>query len=179
MAEKGKNKALEKSAIGQLLAAYAKEKRSCVFISHKKEDEDKAKAIGDYIMSQGLDIYLDLYDCELQEAVSVENDKLIVESIKRGIKTSTHLLCLVSDKTKLSWWVPFEVGVAGENKIQITTLKLKDVEDIPSFLKTEAVLLKIQEFFDYVMDIYSYGGLLHKKDFQVNDHNILAEYIDE
>ena len=72
-----------------------------------------------------MDIYLDLYDVELKEAVSVENDKKIVESIKKGIGTSSHLLCLVSDKTRLSWWVPYEVGVVGERGKTITTLKLK------------------------------------------------------
>ena len=62
---------------------------NCVFISHKKEDEASAKAIGDYLMQQvGVDIYLDLYDIELKEAVSLDNDKKIVESIKKGIGTS-------------------------------------------------------------------------------------------
>ena len=74
---------------------------NCVFISHKKEDEESAKAIGNYLMQQvGVDIYLDLYDIELKEAVSLENDRKIVGSIKRGIGTSSHLLCFVSDKTR-------------------------------------------------------------------------------
>lgn len=79
-------------------------KGKCVFISHKKEDERAAKAIGDYLMEKvGVDIYLDLYDVELQEAVSVDNDRKIVESIERGIATSSHLRCLVSHQTRLSW----------------------------------------------------------------------------
>ena len=127
---------------------FASQKGNCVFISHKKEDEATAKAIGDYLLNQvGVDIYLDLYDIELKEAVSVDNDKKIVASIKKGIGTSTHLLCLVTDKTKMSWWVPYEVGVAGEHGKKIATLKLKAIEDIPSFLKTEQVLKNVQEFF--------------------------------
>lgn len=96
---------------------------NCVFISHKKEDEESAKGIGDYLMQQvGVDIYLDLHDIELKEAVSLENDRKIVESIKRGIGTSSHLLCLVSDKTRLSWWVPYEVGVGKEVPVTVNFL---------------------------------------------------------
>lgn len=152
---------------------------NCVFISHKKEDEESAKAIGDYLMQQvGVDIYLDLYDIELKEAVSLENDRKIVGSIKRGIGTSSHLLCLVSDKTRLSWWVPYEVGVAGERRKSIATLKLKGVTDIPSFLKTEKVLKSIQEFFDYTKTLGRYGGLLSKKTLTQDDETKLYKYID-
>lgn len=59
-----------------------------------------------------MDIYLDVFDIELQEAVSVHNDEKIVQSIQEGIDISDILLCIVSDKTRLSWWVPYEVGRA-------------------------------------------------------------------
>ena len=154
-------------------------KGNCVFISHKKEDETAAIAIGNYLTEQiGVDIYLDLYDMELKEAVSVENDKKIVESIKKGITSSTHLLCLVSDKTRLSWWVPYEVGVAGEHQKQIATLKLKGVEDIPSFLKTERVLKSMREFFEYTKSYQPYNGMLSKREFALNDYQKLHNYID-
>lgn len=54
-----------------------------------------------------VNIYLDTNDCELKEAVSSANDKKIVDSIKTGLQYSSHLLCLISDKTKLSWGVPY------------------------------------------------------------------------
>lgn len=125
----------------------------CVFISHKKEDENAAKYIGDYIMEHAdVDIYLDLYDAELKEAVSVDNDKKIVESIKRGVSTSTHVLCIISDKTHLSWWVPYEIGVASvsDTKKHIASLKLNNISDLPSFLKTEEVLISATDFIRYV-----------------------------
>ena len=154
-------------------------KGNCVFISHKKEDERAAKAIGDYLMKQvGVDIYLDLYDVELKEAVSVDNDRKIVESIKTGIVTSSHLLCLVSHQTRLSWWVPYEVGVAGEHSKEIATLKLKGITDIPSFLKTEKVLNTIQEFFDYTKTLGRYGGLFSMRVLKQDDKTTLCSYID-
>ena len=43
----------------------------CVFISHKKEDEVAAIAIGNYLINTvGINIYLDTQDCTLKETVS-------------------------------------------------------------------------------------------------------------
>ena len=51
----------------------------CVFISHKKEDEEAAIAIGAYLTDiVGVNIYLDTKDCILKEAVSADNDQMIV-----------------------------------------------------------------------------------------------------
>ena len=108
----------------------------------------------------------------------LDNDKRIVESIKKGIDTSSHLLCLVSDKTKLSWWVPYEVGVACERGKKIATLKLKGIEDIPSFLKTEEVLRTIQEFFDYTKTLEPYEGSFSKRELGQDDKVKLYKYID-
>ena len=85
----------------------------CVFISHKKEDQHIAVQLGQFLTEKlGVDIYLDVFDVDLQEAVSKENDAKIVSSITQGIKLSDILLCIISDKTRLSWWVPYEIGVA-------------------------------------------------------------------
>ena len=100
-----------------------KDNRTCVFISHKKEDESAAIAIGNFLVEQvGVNIYLDLNDCELKEAVSAENDQKIVESVKTGLEYSTHLLCIVSDRTKLSWWVPYEIGYAEKKGFDVSSL---------------------------------------------------------
>ena len=43
--------------------------------SHKKEDQHIALEVGKFIMEKlNMDIYLDIFDIELQEAVSVHND---------------------------------------------------------------------------------------------------------
>lgn len=152
----------------------------CVFISHKKEDENVAKKIGDFLMKEvGVNIYLDTQDCELKEAVSENNDKKIVKSIKTGLECSTHLLCLISDKTRLSWWVPYEIGYAEKKEIDIASLKLKTIneDDIPSFLKVKNVLYDRNDFNEYVSKEFLWstfkifmGGKLPDCDFSsVND----------
>lgn len=161
---------------------FSYEKKRCVFISHKKEDQDAAIAIGSYLTDTvGVNIYLDIQDCVLEEAVSSENDQLIVESIKRGLACSSDLLCLISDKTKLSWWVPYEIGFADKQSINIAVLKLKDIEDIPSYLKIKKTLLNTEDFLQYVSQLGPYGAIMAEEDylrFSKCDNKVLTEYID-
>lgn len=161
---------------------FTQKDHHCVFISHKKEDEDAAIAIGNYLTdTAGINIYLDTQDCILKEAVSSENDRQIVESIQKGLTYSSHLLCLVSDKTKLSWWVPYEIGFADKQGIHIAALKLKDVDDIPSYLKIKKTLFNTEEFLQYIIRLGSYGSIMEKKIYShlsTRDNSVLAKYID-
>lgn len=161
---------------------FTYKKERCVFISHKKEDEDVAIAIGTYLTDTvGVNIYLDTHDCILKEAVSLDNDQLITESIKKGLTCSSDLLCLISDKTKLSWWVPYEIGFADKQEIDIAILKLKNVEDIPSYLKIKHTLLNTEDFLQYVSKLGPYGSIMAKHNylhFSKCDNQILNKYID-
>lgn len=139
-----------------------KNDRRCVFISHKKEDQHIALEVGKFIMEKlNMDIYLDIFDIELQEAVSVHNDEKIVQSIQEGIDISDILLCIVSDKTRLSWWVPYEVGRADTKNKKIVSLKTKNVEDFPSFLKTKDTVENLQQFISYILKNGTYGDLFY------------------
>ena len=132
----------------------------CVFISHKKEDEVAAIAIGNYLINTvGINIYLDTQDCTLKETVSSENDQRIVKSIQKGLTCSSHLLCLVSDKTKLSWWVPYEIGIMDNKGLSITSLKLRGIDELPSFLKINKVLYTCEDFANYVHTLGPYGTI--------------------
>src|SRR5262245_11471035 len=85
----------------------------CIFISHIAVDKSAAVAIGSYITSRGdIDIYLDIHDADLQAAVSKNSAIAITRFIERGLAKSTHIICLVSQNTVGSWWVPYELGFA-------------------------------------------------------------------
>lgn len=134
--------------------------KPCVFLSHKKEDESIAEALGNYILKNyDYNIYLDKFDPVLQEAVSKENDEAIVDSIKDGMKYSTALLCVVSDRTRLSWWVPYEVGLADDKHKHIASVKTRDISDFPSFLKTQETISSATELIQWLSLIGKYGGL--------------------
>lgn len=136
----------------------------CVFISHKKEDQQIAVALGDFLMNDmHVDIYLDIYDPVLQEAVSVENDEKIVQSIRTGLKESSMLLCIVSDKTKLSWWVPYEIGIADHAGLKIASIRTKSINDFPSFLKTKTTLNSLSDLIEYILKNGELGSVLYSE----------------
>lgn len=156
--------------------------KNCVFISHKKEDEQAAIEIGKYLTEiVDVNIYLDTNDCELKEAVNVENDEKIVESIKKGLDFSSHLLCLISDKTKLSWWVPYEIGFAENKGIDIVSVKLKDIEDIPSYLKIKKTIFNTDDFLKYASTLMPFPTYFFEANYNrliSTDNTIIKRYID-
>ena len=136
----------------------------CVFISHKKEDQHIAVELGKFLMEQlGVDIYLDIFDPELQEAVSVENDAKIVASITNGLKLSNILLCVISDKTRLSWWVPYEIGIADSSQIEVASIRTKDIDDFPSFLKTKKTFNNLSELIEFILKKRRYAELFYSE----------------
>ena len=48
----------------------------CVFISHQRNDKAVAKAIADYILTAGIDVYFDEYDT----SIDINNPKSVVTS---------------------------------------------------------------------------------------------------
>ena len=136
----------------------------CVFLSHKKEDQHIAIELGNFLMNQlGVDIYLDVFDSELSEAISTANDSKIVSSITHGLKISHILLCIVSDKTRLSWWVPYEIGVADCSDIKVVSLRTKQIDDFPSFLKTKETVNSLATLVEYILKHKKYGSLFYSE----------------
>ena len=156
-------------------------RENCVFISHKKEDEQAAIDIGKFLMEVvGVNIYLDILDEDLQAATQTENDRLVVDSIKEGLECSTHLLCLISDKTRLSWWVPYEIGIADDKNLSIASLKLKSIDDIPSFLKIHPAFYNVDEFIRNAVSYNPLRTIFFNENYNriSNKTEILKKYID-
>ncbi|TVY07344.1 toll/interleukin-1 receptor domain-containing protein [Paenibacillus cremeus] len=135
MATRGKNFAIRNSyGLYETASNNTTGKSICIFLSHISVDKDAAIKIGDYIMNAGYNVYLDIYDEELQRAVERNDAARITSSIEKGISNSSHVMCIVSEKTKFSWWVPYEVGYGKKADKHLSTLSLKDVTYLPSFL---------------------------------------------
>lgn len=129
---------------------YSISNRPCVFLSHKKEDKQACREIAKYLSKAQIDYYLDEEDLDLQSAAIVNDPHRITESIKKGIRESTHMLCVVSEKTFQSNWIPFEVGYghasiidkamiekSRDQIIKLSILTLKDISEkpLPDFMK--------------------------------------------
>ena len=111
-----------------------------VFISHKGEDIRIAESVGDALQHSGLSGYLDRWD------PAVEGDSPELETYLRSIIRETKtILAIVTENTPLSWWVPFEIGVARETDSQIATfLEINRLSttriELPSYLKKWPIL---------------------------------------
>jgi len=135
--------------------AFVNKTTPCIFLSHKGDDKKAVIDIGKYIMNAGINVYIDVDDIGLQAAAQTGNDTAICKYIELGIANSTHLMAVVSEKTKSSWWVSYEVGYAKRNNNELSTLKLKDVRDLPSFLKITTIVEGIDTLNKYLIEVNS------------------------
>jgi hypothetical protein len=87
-----------------------------VFISHQKADAGIAGIIGDRLKRHhDIDIYLDVIDPYIGKG-----EDLAVH-IQAEMSKCTQLLAVVSEATKQSSWVPWEIGVATEKEFPLAT----------------------------------------------------------
>lgn len=171
----GENRALK--TYKQIYNSYSvsSKNKPCIFISHRSLDKDMVIKIGNYIMKAGIDIYLDIYDQNLQRADEAGDDRAITLYIQKGIEESSHIMCLLSPQTVGSWWVPYEIGFGEKADKKISSLKLKSLSDnsIPSYIKVRKCLRNIRDLNNYLEEIlYSYTNYSLKK----FDYNKTYEY---
>lgn len=126
--------------------------KPCVFLSHKSQDKASVIEIGKYITSQGIDVYIDIEDDNLQKAVKNDDHASITAAIEIGIENSTHLLAYITEKTKDTPWVPYEVGYAKSKGRSIAAIKAKSTT-LPSFLHIVKNIKNITELNTYLKDI--------------------------
>lgn len=168
---KGLNKAKLNESIEWLLKSYDSpsfKKRPCVFLSHKKEDKNECRKIAEYLKQAEIDYYLDELDDELQIAAREKDPIKITESIKEGIRNSSHMLVVVSEKTYKSQWVPFEVGYGHSaildkdlkkdekpDRIKLSILTLKDISEksLPDYMQVGHIIRGTKSLNDYISKI--------------------------
>lgn len=146
---------VNRKSINEQTASYRKQWGfKCVFISHQKADAKICKHIADYLIKAGIDIYFDEYDLDLKEYYQNNNPQGVVNSIKKGIQQSTHMLCVISPNTLYSKWVPWEIGY-GYDKTQVAALTLKGIqnEQLPDYLKTVTLIRGTRTLNDYISNL--------------------------
>ena len=101
-------------------------------------------------------MYFDEFDRELQQAERDNNPKDVVAAIKKGIRSSTHMLCIISPNTLYSKWVPFEVGY-GYDSVELATLTLKGISnsELPDYIKAAPI---IRDIYDINVFIKKHGN---------------------
>ena len=104
-----------------------------VFISHKSSDLRACIHIAERLRDiHRLKVYLDALDLLVSS-----DDPSLEKYLRNIIRNSRSLLAAVSEQTKASWWVPFEIATALENnKLVGTQLLLPNRQiTLPTYLR--------------------------------------------
>ena len=118
-------------------------------ISHKGDDLRIAGRVGDVLYETGLQGYLDYWDPK------VDGDSPELEiHLRQVIEETPSMLAVVSARTNMSWWVPFEIGVARQTGSVIATYLSMDAFEpdaieLPSYLKTWPILASFDELSEW------------------------------
>jgi hypothetical protein len=134
------NETFEKRASGKpenFSMGSSKPTEPCIFLSHRSTEKAAVVEIGNYIMSRGIDVYIDINDENLQRAVAKGEHKAITAAIELGIANSTDLLAYITLNTAKSPWVPYEIGFAKRNQNNLALMRGKDLPafQLPSYLE--------------------------------------------
>lgn len=133
-----------------------------VFISHRTADDGIARAVRDRLSNvHGITCYLDDLD---KEAGYANQSNRVTALIVRRLNDCTNLLALVTQNTRGSWWVPFEVGVARQAPRIITSYTNLAQGELPEFL-TEWPVLRGENAIDTFARYYKQQVAIVKRAF--------------
>ncbi|MBB5366491.1 TIR domain-containing protein [Deinococcus humi] len=124
--------------------------RACVFISYKGADIDMARAAARALQDHEIDVWLDENDPLLTIASRTGNHAEVVSRIEEGISNSTHILVMISESTKESWWVSFEIGSARRKGAAVAYIPRNNVTSLPSYLQIATQIKADQSFVEWV-----------------------------
>src|SRR5436190_23291754 len=93
-------------------ATYSFQADVTIFLSHSHKDKDLIQPAIAFLRSHGVKVYVDWMDEGMPDVVSGETAKQIKERIKQQKK----FLVLVTENSKDSRWVPWELGFADPTK---------------------------------------------------------------
>jgi hypothetical protein len=142
----------------------------CIFISHKKEDKTEASKLADYIKDSGIDIFFDANDENLNNPEVLKNPVLVTNAINDALSKSTHMIAVISNKTKESWWVPYEIGFAtknysGSNSIRALFIK-GFTQQTPEYLEIVKKIKSTSELDTFLKSIADTPRLLNENTFK-------------
>lgn len=123
---------------------------ACVFISHKKEDKDKAREVAEFLLRLSVDIYFDENDKILAAARDLNDAEQMVKCIEDGLNRCTHLLGVITQNTKGSWWVPYEIGGATGRHRECAHLITGEVTELPLYVSVAKILPDVESLENWV-----------------------------
>jgi hypothetical protein len=121
-----------------------------VFISHSRLDKEKAREVADALEASQVDYYFDENDAELQLADEHGDHLKVVQCIENGLSVCSHLLGIITENTKDSWWVPYEIGSATGRAQACAHLIDEEVTKLPSYIQAARILANRDEMREWL-----------------------------
>lgn len=115
-----------------------------VFISHKQEDELYAMQIKHAFDRLYVESYLDVLDDTIHDG-----GQALTDHIKSQLNTCTDIIVVMSENTKYSWWVPFEIGMSAQVDMPTASFLTSSVK-LPDYLEYWPRLKTISDVATYV-----------------------------
>lgn len=86
----------------------------------------------------------------LQLADEEGDHLMVVQCIEKGLAACTHLLGIITENTRESWWVPYEIGSATGRARDCAHLIDKEVSKLPSYVKAARILTNREMMRDWL-----------------------------
>jgi len=96
-----------------------------VFLSHSSKDQEALPAVIGFLKQHGANVYIDKADKDLPAKTSPETGA----KLKERIDECRKFIVLVSDNSKDSRWIPWELGIADEMKAMPNVALLPDTQN--------------------------------------------------
>lgn len=128
-----------------------------IFISHQQVDTELALSLSRRLLTvHGISTYLDVID----PVVSSSGD-MLADHVRDELGKCTQLLAVISEATKGSWWVPWEIGIATEKDFPLATYA-GGYSTIPEYLRKWPYLRSATD-----LDMYVAASKAAANDFQI------------
>jgi hypothetical protein len=89
-----------------------------------------------------IEVYLDSFDPDAKDGPA------LCDYLRDRMKNCHGLMAVVTGKTIMSWWVPWEIGVATERDMPMATFSY-DHTAVPSYLRKWPYLTQLAEIDQY------------------------------
>jgi hypothetical protein len=141
-----------------------------IFISHQRLDSLLAgKVVYRLNFRHSIDFYLDVID----PFESQSGDEL-ADHLREQLGKCTQLMAVVSENTKASWWVPWEIGVASEKEYPIATYA-GDNTQLPGYLEKWPYLRSEADLDIYARETKNLDIQFQRRGYSVTEQQFRAQ----
>jgi len=148
-----------------------------VFLSHRNADKPLANAVAQLFDDLGVHYWYDRDDEDTARAAALGlmGDQELVFAIDRGVRHATRMLGLLSNETRGSWWVPYEIGAAralGRQACHVVLDSLRAESLLPEYVRITANFWSVDELVRWAVMLRD--GHLHAQPRGLSERSLTA-----